>query len=119
MSGKGSKRRISFTDPIHYCLHGSLSSPSFSLEPVQMCSEKKGTRETCHKMCSRKDEKHALIKTCESNPTTTSTTTYKHCPNYPLDLTHPLAGGHGRAKTAEAVAPSDALALAPHVALLR
>ena len=54
MSGKGSKRRISFTDPIHYCLHGSLSSPSFSLESVQMCSEKKGTSETCHKMCSRK-----------------------------------------------------------------
>ena len=68
MSGKGSKRRISFTDPIHYCLHGSLSSLSFSFVPVQMCSEKKGTRETCHKMCSRKDEKHALIKTCESNP---------------------------------------------------
>ena len=76
MSGKGSKRRTSFTDPIHYCLHGSLFSLSFSLEPVQMCSEKKGTSETCPKMCSRKDEKHALIKTCKSNPTTTSTTTF-------------------------------------------
>ena len=119
MSGKGSKRRTSFTDPIHYCLHGSLFSLSFSLEPVQMCSEKKGTSETCPKMCSRKDEKHALIKTCKSNPTTTSTTTYKHCPNYPLDLTHPLAGGHGRAKKAEAVAQSGALALAPLARLLR
>ena len=83
MSGKGSKRRISFTDPIHYCLHGSLFSLSFSLKSVQMCSEKKGTSETCPKMCSRKDEKHALIKTCELNPTTIIITTDRHCPNYP------------------------------------
>ena len=27
-----------------------------------MCSEKKGTSETCPKMCSRKDEKHALLR---------------------------------------------------------
>ena len=31
-----------------------------------------------HKMCSRKDKKHALIKTCESNPTTIITTTDRH-----------------------------------------
>ena len=34
-------------------------------------------------------------------------------------LTRPQAGGHGRAKKAEAVAPNDALAQAPHVKLLR
>ena len=34
-------------------------------------------------------------------------------------LTRPQAGGHGRAKKAEAVAPSDALALAPLARSLR
>ena len=58
-----------FTAPSH--------SPSSSLETVQMCSEKKGTRETCHKVCSRKKKTRALLKTRESNPTTTTSTLLK------------------------------------------